>query len=755
MEARASASRRSASSLVLDGGVTGGDGVRVETPSVVIEGVVERVTFESEASGFRVVKLADASGGRTTVVGRMQRVTAGVRLRVTGAWETDPRHGRQLRAETVLVLAPDTREGIERFLGSGLIHGIGPAYAKRIVEHFGIETLDVLDTAPRRLSEVPGLGQKRAAALVTAWNEQRDLRDVMVFLQGHGVSAALATRVYRRYGSDSIRVVSEDPFRLASDIWGVGFAKADQIARAMGVAPDAPSRLKAAVLHALTQAEERGHVFFPRPLLAEAASRTAGTEVDRIESAIDDVCSGKEGRLEQLAEVGPSVYRSRRFIEECGLAHGLARIASTRVSNLPATAEAIDRFERITGTTLADEQREAVQAAGTSSLLVITGGPGVGKTTLVRALLELFESARLWVRLAAPTGRASRRMAEATGHEASTVHRLLEFEPRQGAFARNEANPLTAGAIIIDESSMLDLSLAFALVRAIPSGSRLVLVGDVDQLPSIGAGAVLRDVIESGAVACVRLTRIFRQASASRIVSNAHRIRTGREPTLPAKGDLTSDFYVVPARTAEEAADRVLLMASERIPKQFGLDPRRDVQVLTPMHRGPVGSDALNQRLQAALNPEGAPVPVSRPFRVGDKVMQLRNDYGRDVFNGDLGFVSGMEGQQLIVRMEGRDVAYDESQADELTLSYACSIHKSQGSEYPAVVVPMVTSHFVMLSRNLLYTAVTRGKRLVVLVAEPRAVQIALAEARREERYTYLTVRLREAVGRALQRESS
>ncbi len=715
----------------------------------MVQGSIERITFESEASGFRVVRLAqEPSGGTVSVVGQMQRVTVGTRVRVTGRWETDPRHGLQLRAQTLLVLEPDTREGLERYLGSGLIPGIGPRFARRIVEHFGDDTLRVMDKEPHRLAEVPGLGQRRVQAALQAWAEQRALHDVMVFLQGHGVSASLAVRVFRRFGADSIRVVSEDPFRLAVEVWGIGFQKADQIASAVGIAKDAPARLKAAVLYALHQAEERGHVFLPRHALVQASAKIADIPADRIEDVVDDACAS-EARQEDLEDVGPAVYRSRRYVEEAGLAHGLARLAAAKVAVLERTSEAVLAFEQASGVSLADEQHTAVQQAARASVLVVTGGPGVGKTTILRAILELYETSGTFVRLAAPTGRASRRMAETTGREALTVHRLLEFEPRNGTFGRNESNPLAAGAVVIDESSMLDQTMAFALVRAIPSGTRLVLVGDVDQLPSIGAGAVLRDVIASGVVPCVRLTKIFRQAAQSRIVNNAHRIREGVAPEAPERGDLTSDFYVVPAKDAEEAADRVLLLVRERIPRQFGLDPLRDVQVLTPMHRGPAGADVLNERLQQALN-SGPSDQAFRGMRVGDKVMQLRNDYGRDVFNGDLGFVMHVDPAtgQVVVDMDGRAVVYERSQLEELTLAYACSIHKSQGSEYPAVVVPVVAAHFVMLSRNLLYTAVTRGKRLVVLVAEPRAVSMALSQVRREERYSYLFKRLTDAVHR-------
>ncbi|PKN36237.1 MAG: ATP-dependent RecD-like DNA helicase, partial [Deltaproteobacteria bacterium HGW-Deltaproteobacteria-20] len=511
-----------------------------EPAATVVQGSIERITFESEASGFRVVRVApEPPGSAVSVVGQMQRVTIGTRVRVTGRWETDPRHGLQLRAQTLLVLEPDTREGLERYLGSGLIPGIGPAFARRIVEHFGDDTLRVMDKEPHRLAEVPGLGQRRVQAALQAWADHRALHDVMVFLQGHGVSASLAVRVFRRFGADSIRVVSEDPFRLAVEVWGIGFQKADQIASAVGIAKDAPGRLKAAVLYALHQGEERGHVFLPRHALVQAAAKIADTPEDRIEAAVDDACAA-EARQEDLEEIGPAVYRSRRYVEEAGLAHGLARLASAPVTAFQRADDAVLAFEQASGVVLADEQRMAVQEAARASVLVVTGGPGVGKTTILRAVLGLYEASGTFVRLAAPTGRASRRMAETTGRDALTVHRLLEFEPRSGTFARNENNPLAAGAVVIDESSMLDQTMAFALVRAIPSGTRLVLVGDVDQLPSIGAGAVLRDVIASRAVACVRLTKIFRQAAQSRIVNNAHRIREGIAPEPPERGGLTS-----------------------------------------------------------------------------------------------------------------------------------------------------------------------------------------------------------------------
>ncbi len=714
----------------------------------LIEGQVERVTFEREDSGFRIVKVA-ADAGLVTVVGKMQRVAPGTRVRVTGSWESDPRYGRQLRAETVVIVEPDTLEGVARYLGSGLIPGVGPALAQRIVERFGDQTLAVLDREPDRLAEVPGFGRRRVEAVRARWSEQRVAREVLVFLQGHGISTSTALRIFRRYGGDAVRIVRDNPYQLASDVWGIGFHKADEIASRLGIEKESPQRIRAAVLHVLESVADRGHVFAPRALLADEVTRISGVDPTLVERAIEEVCSTREARAENLDDVGPVVYSSRRYIEEAGLAHGLARLCRGAATALRGVDEAIAGYEAATGTTLAPAQREAVVQASRALVLVITGGPGVGKTTVVRAMIGLFAASGMRIRLAAPTGRAARRLADATGREAQTVHRLLEFDPANGGFLRGEAHPLDLDALVVDEDSMLDQMLAFALVRALPTGARLVLVGDVDQLPSIGAGAVLRDVIESGVVPCVRLTEVFRQAAESRIVRNAHRIREGLAPDPTPAGDKHGDFYVLRVRDAQDAADRIVRLVGERIPAQFGMHPVRDVQVLTPMHRGPAGSETLNERLQAALNPAQQGIAFGpRTFRPGDKVMQLRNDYGRDVFNGDVGFVRSIDAQagRMTVDIEGRAVDYEPSQADELTLAYACSVHKSQGSEYPAVVVTLLSSHFVMLSRNLLYTAVTRGKRLLVLLTDDKALRCALADTRREERHSWLFRRLREAV---------
>jgi exodeoxyribonuclease V alpha subunit len=731
-----------------------------EPGEVVIEGEVERVTFESATSSFRVVKLAvDGRKERLAVVGSFPPVAAGSRLRVRGLLVNDKKHGEQLQAKSVSVLSPSTLVGIERYLGSGMIKGVGETYARRIVATFGLDTLRVLDDQPERLAEVGGLGQKRIEGIIATWKEQRSIREVMVFLQAHGASPALAARIWKRYGSDAASVVAREPYRMANDVWGVGFKTADRIAAELGIAKDSPQRLQAGVLQTLRDARDAGHTYAPRDELLtraaelldvpgggdDAAPRAA------LEHAVEALAMGRYVVPETVQDTR-IVYASDMYAAESRLGWRLAEMARAGTTPLAGADRAIAEFEERAGVALAPEQRHAVEAAAASSILVVTGGPGVGKTTIVRAILAVLDRAGLVVRLAAPTGRAAKRMSEATGREASTLHRLLEFEPRTASFKRDRHRPIEAGALIVDEASMIDLEMADALLQAVAPGTRLVLVGDVDQLASVGPGAVLRDVIASGQVPCVRLTRIFRQARESLIVTNAHRINAGEPPLAPAVGDDRADFFVIERRDPEAARSTIVELVTSRIPRRFGLDPVRDVQVLTPMHRGPCGSLALNDALQARLNPRGVELTHgARVFRAGDKVMQLRNDYDRNVWNGDLGIVGDVDAEEgtLTVAFDEkppappeRTVAYERSALDALTLAYACSVHKSQGSEYPAVVIPLLTTHFVMLSRNLLYTAVTRGKRLVVLVCDPRAVSLALAADRKDERRTRLAARI-------------
>ena len=729
-----------------------------EPAEVAIEGEVERVTFENRETGFRVVKVVvPGRRGSLAIVGTFPQVAVGARVRARGTMQVDRNHGEQLRVTSVTELAPTTLSGIEKYLGSGLIKGIGEVTAQRIVEKFGLETLKVLDEEPHRLREVSGLGRTRADALVAAWQEQRAIRDVMIFLQAHGASPMLAARIFKRYGPKAVSIISGNPYRLAIDVWGVGFRTADRIAASMGITKDSLERMQAALLQALRDTTDSGNCYAVADDLVARAGRLIATDADdhempnadtvaRLNEALSAivranyVVAERADSLERAAAndlSGAAIYDVAMHEAEVRLADRLGALALVEKDDLRGFAEAVAAFEKGSGTVLAEEQRLAVEKAARCPLLVVTGGPGVGKTTIVKAILSVFDRAKIETRLAAPTGRAAKRMSEATGRDAFTLHRLLEFEPKKNAFKRDAKNPIDAGAVIVDESSMVDIWMADALTQAIAEGARLVLVGDVDQLPSVGPGSFLRDAIDSGVVPCVRLVRIFRQAEKSLIVQNAHRINAGEPPVIPEPGDTSSDFFVVEKRDADDARRVILELVTNRIPRRFGLDPIRDIQVLTPMHRGPAGTQVLNEELQAALNPLGPSIMRGKTrFRTGDKVMQLRNDYDRNVWNGDVGMVASVDEEEetLVVRFsdggsssEPREVPYDGASLDELVLAYASTIHKSQGSEYPAVVIPFLTSHFVMLSKNLLYTAVTRGKRLVVLVSDPRALRIALS----------------------------
>ena len=695
-----------------------------------LAGVVERVTFHNPENGFCVLRLK-ARGQRDliTVVGHAASIAAGEFVQASGAWVNDRTHGLQFQARFLKASPPTTLEGIERYLGSGMIRGIGPVYARRLVRGFGEAVFDLIEQQPQRLQEVAGIGARRAACIVAGWAEQKAVREIMLFLHAHGVGTARAVRIFKTYGADAIQVMSENPYRLAHDIRGIGFRTADAIAARLGIEKTAPIRLRAGIGHALAEAMDEGHCGLPEDELTALAARLLEVDAALIAPALaaeleagSVVADALEGRR-CLFLAG--LYRAEQQIAE--------RLRALAAGALPWPAIDTDRafpwVEKATGLTLAENQRRAVRLALESKVLVITGGPGVGKTTLVNAILRILVAKGVSVALCAPTGRAAKRLSASTGLAAKTIHRLLETDPRTGEFRRDEANPLVCDLLVLDEASMVDVLLMRSLLRALPEHAALLVVGDVDQLPSVGPGQVLADIIVSGTLPVVRLTEVFRQAAGSRIVTNAHRINRGQMPELTT-GERPSDFYFVDAEAPEEALAKLVRVVRQRIPHAFGLDPVRDVQVLCPMNRGGLGARALNVELQKVLNPPGE-ARVERfgwTFCPGDKVMQVENDYDRDVFNGDLGIVRRVEVEagELVVEFDGREVAYGFGELDELVLAYATTIHKSQGSEYPAVVIPLSTQHYTMLARNLLYTAVTRGKRLVVIVGQKKAMAIAV-----------------------------
>jgi exodeoxyribonuclease V alpha subunit len=623
------------------------------------------------------------------------------------------------------------------------------------VAAFGLETLDVIENRPERLREVEGIGPQRSASIQRAWVEQREIKDVMVFLQSHGVSTHFAIKVYKAYGSQAVHVVRENPYRLAIDVHGIGFKTADAIAGSLGIAPTAPQRIEAGTLHLLGEAADRGHVLLPRQQLREEAAKLLGAEDWRVDQAIETLAESGQVMVEPLAAAPADPAEAAIFLRplhtaEAGIA---ARIRALLVQPpLPLEIDldrALEWFEKQEHIALAPGQRQAIRSGLTRKVLVITGGPGTGKTTLVRGIVRILEKKGQKILLAAPTGRAAKRLSEATGGEAATIHRLLEFNAQTRAFDRNRERPLSCDLLIVDEASMLDTVLAYHLVRALPETGRLILVGDVDQLPSVGPGRVLADLIRSDAVEVVRLSEIFRQAQRSLIVVNAHRLNQGNMPVLEAV-DGDGDFFFFERREPEEIVDTICQLVARRIPSGFKLDPVEQIQVLTPRNRGPLGTEVLNARLRDLLNPEGATVTRGgQTLRVGDKVMQVRNNYDLEVFNGDIGRVAAIDEEEQLVRVtiDGRDVIYDFASLDELVLSYACSIHKSQGSEYPCVVIPLHTTHYLMLQRNLLYTAITRAKRLAILVGEERALRIAVGNRKVRTRFTRLAERLREPPG--------
>ena len=707
----------------------------------VLAGLVDRVTFHNSESGFCVLRVK-ARGQRDpiTVIGHAAMISAGEFVQASGGWINDRTHGVQFRAAFLKATAPTTIEGIEKYLGSGMIRGIGPVYAKKLVRAFGDAVFEVIAQEPGRLREVTGIGPKRAERIIAGWAEQRIIREIMLFLHSNGVGTSRAVRIYKTYGADAVQLISENPYRLARDIHGIGFRTADQIAAKLGIEKTALIRVRAGVSFALAEAMDDGHCGLPHEDLLALTRELLEVPAELVETALglelrDGTVIGDD------VESRPCIFLAALYRAEREIA---AKLKVLKAGKPPwpsiDAGKAIPWVEKRTKLALAESQIEAVRIALASKVLVITGGPGVGKTTLVNSILKILLAKTVTIALCAPTGRAAKRLSESTGIEAKTIHRLLETDPRTGQFRRDENNPLDCDLLVVDETSMVDVPLMRALLRALPNQAALLLVGDVDQLPSVGPGQVLSDIIASGAVPVVRLTEVFRQAAESRIIVNAHRINQGLMPDL-ARAE-SGDFYFVDAADPEEGVRKVLAVVRERIPKRFGLDSIRDVQVLCPMNRGGLGARSLNIELQKALNPPGEN-RIDRfgwTFCPGDKVMQVENDYDKDVYNGDLGVVSRIatEEGELVADFDGRKITYGFGELDELVLAYATTIHKSQGSEYPAVVIPLTTQHYPMLQRNLVYTGVTRGKRLVVLVGQRKALAIAVKGARTRRRWSKL-----------------
>ena len=771
-----------------------------------LQGTLERIVYENEETGYTIARFSsrDYPNELLTVVGNLMSANPGEGLLLKGQWVINPKYGRQFKIEDYETVMPATLVGLKKYLGSGLIKGIGPVMAGRIINHFGLDTMDIIERSPRKLEQVPGIGRKRVEMVMTAWEEQREIKNVMLFLQSHDVSTTYAVKIFKTYEQDSIKVVSEEPYRLADDIYGIGFKTADQIAQNLGIEKDSPARIMSGIQYVLNQRADDGHVYLPHRELIGQSSEILEVTEDQVKEGIDGllekeaIVAEKEGGGELLsslferekkpepmilfentiaetpdeeyapfdetgkmrenvrnlassdAEENAVIFLVPFFYAEVGVANGISRLL-----NAPGSAqvhhyveESIDELEVQMRMRLAKKQREAIKKALTNKVMILTGGPGTGKTTTTIGIIRLFEQLDKQVLLAAPTGRAAKRLSETTGREAKTIHRLLEYTPKGNTFKRNQDNPLKAEVVIVDEISMVDLLLMNNLVKAVPNTASLILVGDIDQLPAVGAGNVLKDLIASECVEVVRLTEVFRQAQKSMIITNAHRVNQGKMPL--ATGSKERDFFFIEEEEPEKVTELVLDLICRRLPSHYGYHPIDNIQLICPMRRGTVGVLNFNRLLQEALNREAQNLPQgARSFRVGDKVMQIRNNYDYEVFNGDIGRITKLDtvAQKVAVTYPEKVVNYEYADLDELTLAYAITVHKSQGSEYKSVVMPLLTQHYMMLQRNLLYTGITRAKELVVIVGTKRALGMAVRNNKVVRRYTGLAERLKRARG--------
>ena len=723
--------------------------------NIILEGQIEKITYSNEETGYTVARLkVPEYHSPVTVVGNIISPCPGEILCVKGVWDNHSRFGRQFKVLSHSVKVPSTVDGIKKYLGSGFIKGIGPVMAARIVKRFKDKTLDIIENRTKMLAKIEGIGPKRIDMIRKAWREQKEIRDLMIFLQTHGVGSGHASKIFKQYGDESLSVLTRNPFKLATDIQGIGFNTADKIAEKLDFKKDNPQRIEAGILYVMNQVAEEGSVFYPYEPLVERCQEILEVGRDKViralaETALDKKTIIQDAQLtdDELESNNKAVYLARFHVSETGIAQYLISLISS-LGSLKGidTDKAIRWVEKKADLTLAPKQIEAVKRAVSSKAIVITGGPGTGKTTIINAVIKILIRTGAKIMLAAPTGRASKRMSEATGFQAKTIHRLLEFSMHKGGFQRDQDNPLETDVLILDEMSMVDNILMYHLLKAVPKQATLIMVGDIDQLPSVGPGNILGDIIRSGRIPVVELNKIFRQADESRIIINAHRINNGHMPELSQDRDILSDFYFIEQDNPEKVPDTIIELVSKRVPNRFGFDSVEDIQVLTPMHRGAAGTSNLNTRLQNELNQSSTSLKKGdRVFRLNDKVMQIRNNYEKDVFNGDIGRISNLapDVREVTITYDGIPVPYDYNELDEIMLAYAISVHKSQGSEYSAVIVPILTQHYMLLQRNLIYTAVTRGKKLVILVGSKKALGIGIKNNRTEKRYTWLAERLK------------